>query len=326
MHDNFERDINYLRVSITDRCNLRCTYCMPIEGVKSTPHEEILRLEEIERVIRAAALVGIRKIRLTGGEPLVRKGLLDLVCSIAAVPGIDDIAITTNGTLLAGQARELKEAGLSRVNISLDTLQKWRYHQITRCGNIEDVWRGIEAALEAGLEPVKLNTVVIRGFNDDEILDLARLSLDRPLHVRFIELMPIGTSNDWARDRYIPAREIKETVEAGLGILQDVHKLTGSGPAKYHRLPGAVGTIGFISAVSDHFCRRCNRLRLTSQGTLRPCLYSKNEIDVKGALRTGAEEMELARLVMQAAKCKPDRHNIDAGWQDENRVMSQIGG
>ncbi len=326
MKDVCSREINYLRISVTDRCNLRCTYCMPPEGIKPISHHEILRNEEIERLVRAAALVGINKIRLTGGEPLVRKGLPELIKLIIAVPEIDDIALTTNGVLLPDMAARLKEAGLKRVNISLDTLKPRRYEEVTRLGKIGDAWRGIEAALEQDFHPVKINVVAIRGFNDDEILDLVGLSFKYPLHVRFIELMPIGISDTWASYRHISVNEIKDIIERGIGKLQEVKRMDGNGPAKYYHLPGIQGSIGFISPVSDHFCSCCNRLRLTAEGRLRPCLYSNKEIDVKKLLRSEATDMELAKLFAQAIKLKPTRHNIGEGWQEQDRIMSQIGG
>ncbi|MFZ5633822.1 MAG: GTP 3',8-cyclase MoaA [Bacillota bacterium] len=326
MQDTYHREINYLRVSVTDRCNLRCVYCMPPEGVKLVPHDQILRNEEIARLVEAAALAGIKKVRLTGGEPLVRKGLVELVAAIGAIPGIDDIALTTNGLLLPEMGGELKRAGLRRVNISLDTLDPGLFRFITGSGDLKQVWKGIEAALELGLHPVKINTVVMRGFNHHEIGDLAGLTLNHPLHVRFIELMPVGASDSWALDRHVPTPEVREIIEAGLGELEDAHRPPGNGPARYYRLPGAPGTIGFISAVSDHFCRRCNRLRLTAEGMIRPCLYSGREIDIKTPLRRGAGNSELAGLFAQAVKQKPDRHHIHGGWQDKKRIMSQIGG
>jgi len=326
VQDTFKRDINYLRISVTDRCNLRCVYCMPPEGVKHVPHSEILTIEEIEALVRAAAGVGIRKVRLTGGEPLVRKGLTTLVESLAAVDNIDDIAITTNGVLLEQLGPQLKEAGLKRVNISLDTLNPKRFREITRLGRLEDVKRGIETALRLDLHPVKINTVVVRGINDDEILDLARLALDYPLHIRYIELMPIGESDSWAENRFVGAGEISARIEGGLGKLQPVNKPVGNGPAKYYRLPGASGTVGFITAISNHFCSTCNRLRLTATGSLRPCLYSDRELDVKSPLRSGASSLELSKLFAQAARMKPDRHNMAGGWKDKMKLMSQIGG
>ncbi|OAT82321.1 GTP 3',8-cyclase MoaA [Desulfotomaculum copahuensis] len=326
MKDGYQREINYLRISVTDRCNLRCVYCMPPEGVPFVPHAEILTFEEICRVVQAATRLGVKKVRLTGGEPLVRLGLTELVRRLAAVPEVDDLALTTNGILLAEKAAALKTAGLRRVNISLDTLDEQRYRRITRGGELRRVWRGIETALALGLQPVKLNTVVVRGFNDDEIIPLARLSLDRPLHVRFIELMPVGTANDWAAEQYISSEEIKDLLNRRLGRLQEVRKLSGSGPARYYRLDGAAGTIGFISAVSDHFCARCNRLRLTATGGLRPCLFDRREIDLKAALRRGAGADELAGLIEQAVRSKPDRHHLAGGWNDGHKIMSQIGG
>ncbi|MCL6611042.1 MAG: GTP 3',8-cyclase MoaA [Peptococcaceae bacterium] len=326
MQDAYKREINYLRVSVTDRCNLRCIYCMPPGGVKLVSYNQILRNEEIARLVDAATLTGIRKIRLTGGEPLVRRGLVKLVSAIRAVPEIDDIALTTNGVLLPAMGRELKEAGLCRVNISLDTLDPALFRSITRYGELDKAWKGIETALDLGLNPVKINTVVMRGINDSEILRIAALTLKYPLHVRFIELMPVGTSDAWAPGRYVPTAEVKAAIEAGLGEMKEVRKLAGNGPAMYYRLSGAPGTIGFISAVSDHFCQRCNRLRLTAEGMIRPCLHSGREIDARTPLRRGAGKTELADLFRQAVLKKPDRHNMDGGWRDEKRIMSQIGG
>jgi len=326
MQDTYRREINYLRVSVTDRCNLRCIYCMPPEGVRWTPHSEILRLEEIETIVRAAALTGIKKIRLTGGEPLVRKGLEGLVRQISNIPGIDDIALTTNGLLMTACAGKLKEAGLRRVNISLDTLKEDRYRQITRIGDLSAAWEGIQSALDAGLHPVKLNTVVIRGFNDDEVAAMARLTLDRPLHVRFIELMPVGSSDSWAAGRFVPAGEIMDAISVGLGRLHPAKQPAGGGPAKYYRLKDAQGTIGFITAMSDHFCHKCNRLRLTATGGLRPCLYDEREIDLKNPLRQGAGLREIINLITDAVAIKPVQHHMLDGWQDERRVMSQLGG
>ncbi|MCL6478959.1 MAG: GTP 3',8-cyclase MoaA [Peptococcaceae bacterium] len=326
MQDTYHREINYLRVSVTDRCNLRCVYCMPPEGVRLIPHDQILRNEEIVRLVEAATLVGIKKIRLTGGEPLVRKGLVELVAAVGAIPGIDDIALTTNGLLLPEMGKELKKAGLRRVNISLDTLDPALFRFITRNGELKQAWKGVEAALELGLHPVKINTVVMRGVNSHEISDLAALTRNYPLHVRFIELMPVGTSDSWALDSHVPTPEVREIIETSLGELESIHKPVGNGPAKYYRLSGAPGTIGFISAVSDHFCRRCNRLRLTAEGMIRPCLYNGREIDIKTPLRRGAENAELAGLFVQAVRQKPDYHHIHGGWHDKKRVMSQIGG
>lgn len=326
MQDTYQREINYLRVSVTDRCNMRCIYCMPPEGVKLISHLDILRNEEIGRLLEAATLAGIKKIRLTGGEPLIRRGLVELVAAIRDIPAIDDIALTTNGILLPEMGGELKAAGLSRVNISLDTLDPGLFRFITRKGELGQAWRGIETALELGLSPVKINTVVMRGFNDSEIRDIASLTVKYPLHVRFIELMPVGIQDPWAVDRHMPTAEVKSVIEEGLGKLMEAGRPAGNGPAVYYRLSGASGTIGFISAVSDHFCGKCNRLRLTAEGMIRPCLYSGREIDARSPLRMGTDIAGLAGLFRQAIRKKPDRHSIHQGWNDEKRSMSQIGG
>lgn len=326
MQDRFQRQIQYLRISVTDRCNLRCVYCMPAEGVRSIPHNEILTMEEIAAIVEAGVQVGIKKVRLTGGEPLVRRGILDLVKNLSRIPEIDDIAVTTNGILLADMVADLKAAGVNRVNISLDTLRAGRFKRITRGGSLDAVRRGINAALETGLNPVKINTVAIRGFNDDELLNLARLTLDHPLHIRFIELMPIGTTDGWDRARFISSMEIRELITGALGTLEDVKNVRGNGPARYSRLPGAPGTIGFISALSNHFCARCNRLRLTATGQLRPCLFNHREVDLKEPLRAGAGREELVRVFQEAILSKPNGHDFTVNWQENDRIMSQIGG
>lgn len=326
MLDRFNRQIEYLRVSVTDRCNLRCTYCMPPEGVEMKSHEEILSLEEIVQIVQALVPLGISKIRLTGGEPLVRKGLPSLVKRLAAIPQIKDLSLTTNGLLLPQYAQELKEAGLNRVNISLDTLDGEKYRQITRLGNINQVHQGIKAALAAGLDPVKINVVVIKGFNDDEIQDFARLTLDFPLHVRFIELMPIGQSAKKALDLYLPVLEVKQIIEKDYR-LTPVDVLRGNGPAKYYQIPGAQGTVGFIGAISQHFCQSCNRMRLTADGKLRPCLQKGTEYDLREPLRRHASFEELQRIFLQALGEKPKEHNMQKeGWGQQARNMSQIGG
>ncbi|HUW64089.1 MAG TPA: GTP 3',8-cyclase MoaA [Spirochaetia bacterium] len=326
MQDIYKREINYLRVSVTDRCNLRCVYCMPAQGVKPIAHREILRLEEIETVARAAAGVGIRRIRLTGGDPLVRKGLEELVRRLAGIPGLDDLSLTTNGLLLSSRARVLREAGLQRVNISLDTLDAGRFRIITRGGDLSAVRAGIQAALEAGLSPVKLNTVLIRGFNDDEAVAMARLTMTKRLHVRFIELMPIGSSSEWTKDRLVPAWETMRRIENKLGQLLPVRDYQGGGPARYYRIKDAAGTVGFISAMSEHFCHTCNRLRLTPAGGLRPCLFDGREVDLRSPLRDGAGLTEIAALIRGAVALKPGRHGEGGGWQEGWREMSQIGG
>lgn len=322
MQDNYRREINYLRVSVTDRCNLRCRYCLPPEGVPLSPHAEILRLEEIYRVVRASTLVGVRKVRLTGGEPLIRQGLVRLVAMLSDIPEIDDLALTTNGVLLASHVQELKDEGLRRVNISLDTLKPERYHWVTRGGVLGDVWRGIDAALTHKLHPVKLNTVVIRGFNEDEVVDLAQLTLRLPVHLRFIELMPFGPAKEWAEGGFVPTVEVRDRLETTFGSLTEVQKPTGSGPATYYRIGEAPGTIGFISGVSEHICSRCNRLRLTAAGRLKPCLFGDGELDIKGPLRGGAGLEELAELIAKAIRRKSKQKSMPA----MPGVMSRIGG
>jgi cyclic pyranopterin phosphate synthase len=324
--DDFGRAINYLRVSITDRCNLRCIYCMPADGVKKRSHGDILRYEELALIIRAAAELGICKVRLTGGEPLARLGLPKFVRMVAATRGIDDLAMTTNGTLLARHAAALAEAGLQRVNVSLDTLRPDRFRQITRRGRIDDVWAGIEAARAAGLTPIKINMVVVRGLNDDEVSDFARRTVSDGWHVRFIELMPIGANVDWAGNGAVPVPEIRTRLETEMGLLEPVHGPTGNGPARYYQLPGARGTIGFISALSDHFCSTCNRLRLTADGRLRPCLMSEQEIDLRTPLRDGAGLEAVKALLAQAIQRKPQRHHLDEATSPRDRTMAQIGG
>lgn len=327
LNDTFHRTIDYLRISITDRCNLRCVYCMPEEGVPSCSHEDILRYEEIERVVRAAAALGVSKLRITGGEPLVRLGAVDLVRALAHIPGIEDVAMTTNGMLLRRYAGPLAEAGLDRVNVSLDTLRPERFRAITRWGDLDTVLDGIDAAFAAGLEPVKINTVVIRDQNDDEVVDLARKTLDTRWHVRFIEWMPVGEAahvQDW-RARVVSTAEIRARIEAELGPLVPA-KVHGAGPARTYKLPGAAGTLGFISAVSEHFCASCNRLRLTADGKLRPCLLAADELDLRTPLRQGASEADIKALLEEAIRLKPRGHHLadDACVQD--RAMAQIGG
>lgn len=320
--DHFSRPISYLRVSITDRCNLRCTYCMPPEGVPWRSHEEILTFEEIERVVRVAAGLGIQKVRLTGGEPLVRAGVVDLVRMLAAVPGVDDLAMTTNGTLLSQHARALASAGLNRVNISLDTLRPDRFHRVTRLGDISTVLAGIDEALAANLTPVKLNVVLMAGENDDEIGDLVRLALQEPLHVRFIERMPIGDTGPQP-SAMVATAEVKRRIEAEFGRLVPAHVGQGNGPATYYRLDGSPGTLGFISAMTEHFCAHCNRLRLTADGNLRPCLMSDAEISLRPPLRSGVSDDDLKALILEAVFAKPEAHG-DA--PEGKRKMSQIGG
>jgi cyclic pyranopterin phosphate synthase len=328
-YDAHRRAIRYLRVSVTDRCNLRCVYCMPSEGVPSCAHDEILRYEEIERVVRAAAALEIHKVRLTGGEPLARLGIVDLVQMLSVIPGIDDLSMTTNGILLSRYAEELKRAGLKRVNVSLDTLRPERYRQITRRGNLADALAGIEAAGRAGLNPVKINAVIIRGLNADEVVDLAYRTVSNGWHVRFIEWMPVGepivSAGEW-EDGVVTAQEMRSQIEAALGPLAPASTQAGAGPARYFRLHRARGTVGFIAALSEHFCGTCNRLRLTADGKLRPCLFSSHEIDVRTPLRAGADDAEIEALLAEAIAAKPKGHHLSEHEAVYDRTMSQIGG
>lgn len=333
MKDGHGRVIDYLRISLTDRCNFRCVYCMPEEGVQQLSHFDILRIEEVEQAVRVATTIGIKSVRLTGGEPTVRKGLVDLVRNIAAMPEIENVSMTTNGVLLPRMAADLKEAGLSRVNISLDTLDAEKFRKITRCGSLDDALRGIDAALESGFNPVKINAVALRSLADG-FLDFAKLSIDRPLHVRFIEHMPIGDVSEvdgisWGKDGVISCEEVLNIINEGaraqgLGELVPAGegKPIGWGPAEYYHFPGAAGTVGFISPLSRHFCSKCNRLRLTADGKLRPCLFSDVEYDLRTALREGTEEDQRA-VFLQALGAKPDEHHDKVGTE---RGMSQIGG
>ena len=325
--DDFGRPINYLRISVTDRCNLRCIYCMPPEGVQQRKMDEILTFEEIETVVRAAAELGITKIRLTGGEPLARLGVVDLVGLLARIPGIDDLSMTTNGTLLAGKAKALAEAGLNRVNVSLDTLKPDRFSSITRRGKLEDALHGIDAARSAGLNPVKVNMVVIHGLNEDEVVDFARLTLNEGWHVRYIEMMPLGANPGWDGNRHVPMHQIQAWVTDALGPLQPATVLQGNGPARYYRIPGAKeGTLGFISPVTDHFCSSCNRLRLTADGRLRPCLLSDAELDLRSILRSENNFESVRELLKEAIRLKPRRHHLQECETPQGRTMSEIGG
>ncbi|MBI2915087.1 MAG: GTP 3',8-cyclase MoaA [Firmicutes bacterium] len=328
--DRFGRRIDYLRISVTDRCNLRCIYCMPPEGVPAKSHSEILTLEEIARIARAAAMCGMTRIRITGGEPLVRKGLTSLIRELSAIHGIEDLALTTNGMLLPAVARGLAESGLQRVNVSLDTLKRDRFRRITRLGDVDGVLRGIDAAFEAGLRPVKLNVVAMRGWNEDEILDFARLTLERSLHVRFIELMPIGECLPWARRELVPCQEIQERLRAfdpTFAPAPAAHTARGGGPAVYYSFAGALGTVGFIAASSGHFCQSCNRLRLTADGRLGPCLFSMEGLDLRTLVRDrSVRDEDLCYAIRQAIDRKPPDRSVACALAPVGCGMSQIGG
>ena len=322
LSDSFQRPIDYLRISVTDRCNLRCIYCMPAEGINLFPHEDVLSYEEIYRIAEVAAEVGIKKVRITGGEPLVRIGLSSLIRMLAQIDAIDDIALTTNGTLLSQYADELKAAGLRRVNISLDTLKPDKFKSITRGGDLDAVLESIDAAGAAGLDPIKINVVVMAGSNDDELLDFASKTVKEGWHVRFIEHMPLNM--EMASSSFVSENEMRERL-ATLGKLEPCI-FKGNGPAKYYRLPHANGTIGFITPVSEHFCFHCNRLRLTADGKLRPCLLSDREIDLRQPLRNGTSAKELKNLIKRAVDSKPQQHKLAEGLVPRDRPFSQVGG
>lgn len=327
LFDPFNRRLNYLRLSLTDRCNLRCLYCMPEQGVPKLAHEEILTYEELLRLARLSVRLGIEKIRLTGGEPLVRKDLSRLIRHLAALPGIRDISLTTNGVLLAEQARALWEAGVRRINISLDTLNPEKYAAITRFDVFHRVWEGICTAEEIGFSPIKINVVAMKGINDDEILDFARLSLHKPYQIRFIEFMPIGEDNGWSPARFLSAEEILKTLER-LGPLQPVNGRGLDGPAKRMAYPGAAGEVGLISPVSEHFCPACNRIRLTAEGRLRVCIFSDEETDLRTPIRNGVSDDALEEIIRSAIARKPKEHPLQMQLPSHKckRVMAKIGG
>jgi len=326
--DTHNRRINYLRISVTDRCNLRCQYCMPKEGVSQFGHSEILSYEEILRLAALAVKRGIDKIRITGGEPLVRKGVVYLVEKLSKLPGVHDLSMTTNAILLREFARDLRRAGLKRLNISMDSLDPGKYREITRGGDLNQVWEGIEAARREGMDPIKINVVAIAGFNDGEIEDFARLTLKEAFQVRFIEFMPIGSLSEWKPEHCIPCAQIRERIER----LSPLVPLAGGdnghgGPARLFRFPGAPGQIGFISPVSDHFCGSCNRLRLTADGKLKTCLFSEELTDLKFILRSGARDDELEKKMNDALLTKPLHHGPIGGVMKRCHLpMVKIGG
>ncbi len=320
MHDTCGRKIDYLRISVTDLCNLRCKYCIPEKGVSLKGHDDILGFEEIERIVQEAAALGVTKVRITGGEPLVRRGITELVRLVALVPGIRDIAMTTNGLLLAEYAQQLKEAGLHRVNISLDTLDPDKYREITRGGDLTQVLEGIRMARAVGLTPIKINAVLIGGFNDMEIEQFVELTRQEPLDVRFIELMPIGEASTWSAEHFIP----NETVLKRMPELAPLAVQDAQSPARYYTLPGAQGKVGLINPISSHFCAACNRIRLTADGKLKPCLNADTEISLLEALRGDGS---LSERILEAIRLKPESHHIlGSDFKPVSRNMHQIGG
>ncbi len=325
LEDKFHRRVNYLRVSVTDRCNLRCRYC--ITGPTCwLPKGGILTLEEIERVVRIGVGLGITKVRLTGGEPLVRKGVVDLIHNISKIDGLQDLALTTNGTLLAKNAQRLKDAGLRRVNISLDTMDADGFKRITGLDLLKTVWDGIEKAANVGFDPIKINCVVMRGSNDDQIEPLAELSRRQPFHIRFIEYMPIGIDPNGTKRHFMPMSEIRECVERR-GPLIDVAPDKNDGPARRFRFEGAKGEIGLIGSMSSHFCSRCNRIRLTADGHLRPCLLADDQVNLINILRNGASEKDIVDLFIKALSMKKGDHRLTfSGSCTLRSKMTGIGG
>lgn len=329
--DNYGREHHYLRISVTDRCNLRCVYCMPEEGMEFEPAEKILTFKEITEVVRAVAGMGIRKIRLTGGEPLVRKNLEQLVAMIAQIPEIEDISLTTNGMFLAAKASALKEAGLTRVNISMDSLQPDRFKLITRGGDVRKVLDSIDACVEAGLRPIKLNVVLMRGLNDDEIAEFIRLTRDRDIHIRFIEYMPIGHSDATWKNLYLPLSRVREVCAEQQWDYGPVATVQGNGPSENYRLDGALGSFGLIHPVSEHFCQSCNRLRLTADGYIKPCLAWTEQFHVR---RVIGDDKAIRQMFLDALGTKPENHEMSHFLNDDlaithtptARRMSQIGG
>lgn len=325
MSDSYGRRINYLRISLTDACNLRCVYCMP-EDMNFRPRNELMTDEEILFLVKVGASLGVNKIRLTGGEPTIRPNLVELVRAIASTPGIKDLAMTTNGLLLPKLAKPLAEAGMKRVNISVDTLNAEKFHRITRWGQLDDVWAAIRAAEEAGLTPVKLNSVVVRNFNDGEdMIDLARLTLENDWDVRFIEMMPFGEITDFQQTNVVTYKEMRQRIEQVFGPLEEA-SYDFVDPSRPFRISGAMGTLGFISSVTEPFCQGCGRVRLTADGKLRLCLLRDDEVDLLTPLRAGASFEELRILMREGSFHKPWGHGLSQGVVAEKRSMNQIGG
>ncbi len=326
--DGFGRTIDYLRVSVIDHCNLRCVYCMPLSGLKFARSDDLLSPAEIERVVRAAVAAGFRKVRLTGGEPTLRPDLLEIVERLGQVDGLRDIAMTTNGILLPRLAEPLVRAGLRRVNVHIDTLHPGRLQRMMRFGTVEEIWAGIQAAEAAGLRPIKINVVVTRGYNDDDVVDLARLTLERDWHVRFIELMPLG-GGECARlavSNYVSNTDTRRRIEATLGSMSLLPNQHPADESLNYRLPGARGVVGMISPVSQPYCGNCNRMRLTADGKFHLCLLNDDELDLRAALRNGGGDGVIAALLLRAVAAKPTGHHLERGMSTEDRSMYQLGG
>ncbi len=326
--DRFGREIDYLRISLTDHCNLRCVYCMPLTEVSYAPPATTLTPDEIERIVVAAGSVGFRKIRLTGGEPTLRPDLVDIVKRVARAPGIEDVAMTTNGILLSRMAVTLKRAGLTRVNIHVDSLNEERLSRVMRWGKLSDIQRGIDAAVDAGFSPIKLNCVVTKGFNEEDVVDMARLTRERDWHVRFIELMPLG-GGECAKislDRYVSNVDTKRRIEDELGPLEAIPPIHPADESKNYRFAEGRGVVGFISPVSEPYCGSCNRMRLTSDGRFHLCLLKDDELDVQAAIRRGADTAELGRILLRAVGEKPTGHDLASGRSTLDRSMHHLGG
>lgn len=326
--DPFGREIDYLRISVIDRCNLRCVYCMPLRDLTFVPGQELLTCAEIVTVVRAAAAIGFRKVRLTGGEPTLRADLVDIVEGVAGVEGIRDVGMTTNAILLPDLAKRLVAAGLSRINIHIDSLHPERLKRVMRFGHVDAMLAGLHAAEEAGLAPIKINCVVVRDYNDQDVVDMARLTLDRPWHVRFIELMPLGggACAQLSLSQFVPTVETRGRIEAALGRLAPLSGGHSSDESRNYRFGDGAGVVGFISPVSEPYCGACNRMRLTADGKFHLCLLHDDEIDVKAALRNGGGCERVKELLLEAVAMKPTGHDLDKGVSTESRSMFQIGG
>jgi GTP 3',8-cyclase len=326
MRDGFGRRIEYLRISVTDKCNLRCVYCMPEEGLPWLRREQLLSYEETTRIVATMAAMGLRRLRITGGEPLVRKDIVQLVRALNGVAGIEDIALSTNAVLLEDMADELRTAGITRANISLDSLRAERVDAIARrAGSYERILAGIAAAERVGFHPIKINVVVLRGRNDDEVEDFARITLERPWHVRFIEVMPVGENLGVSAAEYVPSLEVLGRIRR-IGALEPVEGPAGNGPATYFRFPGGAGTVGVITPMSHNYCDRCNRMRLTADGQLRPCLFGDIQTNLRDPLRRGEP---LEPLIRETLRIKPERHHLVQGSASGSGgllALSQVGG
>lgn len=326
MQDKNQRTISYLRLSVTDRCNLRCIYCMPETGVQFIPHADILTYEEMLHLVGLTVQRGIRKVRVTGGEPLVRKGFTGFLENLCRMKGLEEVALTTNGVLLKDCAADIRRCGICRINVSMDSLRPERFERITGKDCLQQVWDGIEAAEREGFDPIKINVVAIKGVNDDEIVDFAQLALKKPYHVRFIELMPVGEENGWLPERFMSTDEIYNRLRS-IGTLTPVRSGPNDGPARRYKIDGGQGEIGLIGALSHHFCAVCNRLRLTAEGNLRGCLFSDQETDLKTPLRGGKGDDVILRLIEQTIENKPKDHGLLAqGPRKCVRQMHSIGG